>query len=217
MLKIYGSDLSVFAIKVRLAANCLKLDYEYIKVNLREGEQRKPEYLALHPAGKVPVIDDDGFVLFESNAIIRYLADKNGSDLYPKNLNTRAIIDQWIDFTTLHIGNGINKVLFNRLFAPMIPNMEVDERSIQDGLSFLERYLPLIDKHLGSYRYLAGEKMTLADIVLLATLDPVELGQIDISAYSHINKWRNALKQEEFYTKCHKEYGESLKQQASAG
>ncbi len=213
MLKIYGSDLSSPANKVRFAANALGLKFEYIKINLREGEHQKPEYKKINPIGKIPAIDDDGFYLFESNAIIRYLADKNNSPLYPKELKQRAIVDQWIDFGTIHIGVNLAKVTYNRLFAPM-RGQPVDENSIKDGQTFLNRFLPNIDEQLGKNKFLTSNTMTLADINLLALLDPAELSGIDLSPYKNISKWRNDLRQKEFYTKCYKEYGESLKQAA---
>lgn len=210
MLKIYGSDLSGPANKARFAANALGLKYEYIQVNLREGEQRKPEFQKLNPVGKIPVVDDDGFVLFESNAIIRYLADKNNSPLYPRELKARAVVDQWIDFISSHVGLAFSKVAFNRLFAPRM-KMEVDERSLKEGLQWLDRYLPIVNDQLGKSKYIASDKMTIADIALLATLDPAEVCSIDLSTYKNIVQWRNALKGQEFYTKCFKEYGELLK------
>ena len=76
MLIIYGADLSTPANKVRFVANALGLEYEYHRISLRDKEGQTEEYKRVHPAGKIPAIDDDGFVLFESNAIIRYLADK---------------------------------------------------------------------------------------------------------------------------------------------
>ena len=79
MLKIYGADLSGPANKVRFVANYLGLKYDYVVVKLREGEHQKPEFLKINPIGKIPAIEDDGFTLFESNAICRYLADKNNS------------------------------------------------------------------------------------------------------------------------------------------
>ena len=85
MLKIYGANLSGPANKVRFTANYLGLDYEYVQVKIREGEHRHPEFLAINPVGKIPAMDDDGFVLFESSAIVRYLAEKHDSDLYPKD------------------------------------------------------------------------------------------------------------------------------------
>ena len=210
MLKIYGSDLSSPSNKVRFVANALGLQYDYIKVNLREGEHQKPEFLKVNPVGKIPAIDDDGFCLFESNAIIRYLADKNNSPLYPKGLKERAVVDEWMDLSSMHVGMALSKVTYNRLFAPM-RGQPVDENSIKEGINFLSRFLPVVDNQLAKSKYLTGSAMTLADIVLLATLDSAEASEIDLSNYKNIVRWRNALKQETFYTKCHANYEDALK------
>lgn len=213
MLTIYGSDLSSPANKVRFVANALGLHYEYKRVNLREGEQRKPEFLKLNPAGKVPVIDDDGFILFESNAIIRYLARKQKSTLYPSDVQARAVVEQWLDFGSLHVGAALVKVTYNRLFAARL-NITPDEKSIQEGLEFLNRFLPVVENQLSNNAYLAGNSLTLADFNLLAILDPTELSGVDLTPYSHIVKWRQNLRQQDFYTQCYKEYGESLQKPA---
>ena len=210
MLKIYGSDLSAPANKVRFTANALGLKYEYIKVNLRAGEHQKPEYKKIHPANKIPATDDDGFMLFESSAIIRYLADKANSPLYPKGLKERALVEQWLDFGSMHVGLAFSKVVYNRIFAPM-RGVPVDENSLKEGFAFLDRFLPLVDEQLGKTKFLGGNQMTLADINLLALMDPAEVASIDISKYKNIVKWRESLKKADFYTKCFKEYGEALK------
>lgn len=215
MLKIYGADLSTPANKVRMAVNALGLDHEYIRVSIRDGENRRPEFLKINPVAKIPVIDDGGFVLFESGAICRYLAGKVGSDLYPADLKQRAVVNQWVDFAAIHIIGAMSKVVFNRIFYKMA-KAELDERSLQDGLNFLKRFLPVADDQLGKNAFLAGEKMTLADITLLSGLDPCEVAQIDLAPYKNIVKWRSALQKKDFYQKCYKEYGEPLKKMAPA-
>jgi glutathione S-transferase len=209
MLTIYGADLSSPSNKVRFVANELGLDYTYKSVNLVSGENRSEEHLKLHPAGKVPVIDDDGFVLFESNAIIRYLATKHESPLYPAGARQRALVDQWADFVAHHIATAVSRVLVNRVFAPFL-NQEVDERSITEGLAFLERFLPVLDAPLQERRYLAGGELTLADFNLLAAIDPAEVAQIELSGYLNITRWRQDLTGRDFYTRCHKSYGDVL-------
>ena len=97
MLTIYGADLSSPSNKVRFVANVLGLEYTYRPVKLREGENKSEWYVQLHPAAKIPVMDDDGFVLFESNAICKYLLTQKNSPLYPQELKSRAIVDQWVD------------------------------------------------------------------------------------------------------------------------
>jgi glutathione S-transferase len=202
MLTIFGFDFSSPANKVRFAANAMGLAYEYKRVNLFTGEQKTPEYLKLNPIGRVPAIDDNGFKVFESAAIIKYLADKNNSPLYPKDIQKRAIVDEWIDFANLHVATALQRVTFNRAMYKML-NVEKDERSLADGVKFLGQFLPLIEKQLKENKFLAGNEMTLADINLLAVLDPAELSSVDLSIYPSISNWRKNLRTQSFYTKCH--------------
>lgn len=215
MLTINGSDLSAPSNKVRFAANAIGIKYEYKRIDLRAGEHLKLEFLAVNPVGKVPAIDDEGFRMFESNAIIRYFADKNNSPLYPRGLQDRAVVDMWLDFGSMHVGAALSKVIYNRLFAPL-RDIPVDEVSLKEGLKFLERFLPVVDGQLAKNKYLAGAKLTLADINLLALFDPCEIANIDLSSYKNIVRWRDTLRKEKFYTDCHQEYGASLKDRLAA-
>lgn len=209
MLTINGADLSGPSNKVRFVANALGLAYTYRRIDLAKGENRTDAYVKLHPAGKVPVIDDDGFVLFESNAIIKYLADKAGSSLYPKDPKERAIVDQWIDFVSHHVGTAMGRVVFNRVFAPVL-KMEADERSLSDGLSFLDRFLPVVETQLQAHTFLAGDELTLADFNLLALLDPAEVARVDLSGYRSLSAWRVSLRGQPFYTRCHGSFEETV-------
>ncbi len=210
MLKIYGADLSSPANKVRFVANFLEIEYEYIRVSFKKGEHKKEEYLKIHPAGKIPAIDDDGFTLFESDAICKYLASQKQSSLYPLDIKQRAIVDQWVDFSTVHTGVAMGKVLFNKVFAPIV-GAPVDEQSMKDGYMFLSRFLPVLDDALAKNKHLASDCLSLADMTLLATLDPLEVSGVEFNKYKNICQWRNSLKKERFYTQCHDSYGEVLK------
>ena len=210
MLTIYGSDLSGPAIKVRLTASFLGLPHKWQVINLREGEQKQEWFLKINPVGKIPAIDDDGFHLFESNAICKYLCDKQNSGLYPKDVKKRATIEQWIDYATIHIGANFMPIVYNRLFAPL-RGMPVNEKAIVDGLEFLKQYFPIIEKQLSQHQYIVSPEISLADIVLLALLEPTEMAHIDLSVYPKLTAWRTGLKKQSFYTSCYKEYGEMLK------
>jgi len=210
MVKIYGIDASFFSNKVKLSANAMGVEYEFQTISPLSGETKTPEYLQIHPAGKVPAMTDGDLNIFESSTIIKYLADKNNSELYPKDLKQRYLTDEWIDFATIHVSNAISKVLFNRVFAGMM-DAPVDEQSLQDGLKFYERFLPIVDEQLGKNKYLAGDALSLADTTLLAILDPSEVAGLDITPYANVVKWRNALKQEKFYTDSFTSYGDVLK------
>ncbi|MGH8550407.1 MAG: glutathione S-transferase family protein [Methylococcales bacterium] len=169
------------------------------------GEGQTKDYLAIHPAGKVPAIDDEGFVLFESGAITRYLADKVGSSIYPSDLQKRARVEQWTEFAAQHIAKAMERIFFNRVLYKVI-NTEKDERSLQEGLKFMGRFLPFVDAQLGKYRHFAMDDLTLADFVLLAWLDPAEVCDVDLSDYPKITEWRNRLMRQDFYTRCYNSY-----------
>jgi glutathione S-transferase len=202
MLTIFGFDISSPSNKVRFAANAMGLQYDYKRVNLFAGEQKSPEFLKLNPVGRVPAINDDGFFAFESTAIIRYLAEKNNSSLYPNDLKKRTLINEWMDFTNMHVATALQKITYNRVFYKF-RNDQIDERSLSDGIRFLGQHLPLLEKQLKEHKFLAGNEMTLADINLLAALDPAEISSVDLSAYPSLNAWRKNLKSQSFYTKCH--------------
>lgn len=215
MIKLYGIALSNNVNKVRYCLNYLNLHYEWAQTNPMKGENQTPEYLNSFPTGKVPAIDIDGFKLFESNAINRYLAAANNSPIYPQDLKKRAIVEAWLDFGSIHISAALGRVLFNRVMAPMM-GKPADQNSIQAGLEFLDKYLPVVERQLTKNAYLAGPEFTLADINLLSALDPCELAQVSLDKYSHIIKWRNGLKAQAFYQKCYKDYTQFIQEVMSA-
>ena len=210
MLTIYGSDLSGPAIKVRLTASFLGINYKWQIVNLREGEQKQEWFLKINPVGKIPAIDDEGFHLFESNAICKYLCDKHNSSLYPKDVKKRADVEQWIDYISFHIGANFSPVMYNRVFAPR-RGIPVNEKAITDGLEFLKQYFPIIEKQLTQHKYIVSQEISLADIILFSLLEPAEMAQVDLGVYPKLTAWRAEFKKQSFYTSCYKEYGEMLK------
>ena len=214
MIKLYGLGMSFNVNKVRYCLNYLGLEHEWVQTNPMQGENQTEEYLQVSPSGKIPAIDVDGVTIFESNAINKYLAAVNNSDIYPEDLKQRAAVDAWMDYGAIHIGNAVGRVLFNRVFAPMM-DLEVDESSVKTGLEFLGKYLPICDKQLGKNKYIAGDSLSLADINLLAILDPSEMAQIDLSPYANVVKWRDDLKSQDFYQKCYKDYGQYVQETMS--
>ena len=103
----------------------------------------------------------------------------------------------------------MTRVTFNRVLAPII-NAPVDTQSLKDGLAFLDRFLPIVETQLSKNKFLSGEKMSLADINLLSILDPAEAGDVNLSGYQNLTKWRENLMSQEFYTKCHKSFTDVL-------
>jgi glutathione S-transferase len=209
MLTLYGSPFSPRVNKLRYIANHIGLDYEHVPLSPLKGETRSPEYLRIHPAGKIPAMVDDDFALFESMAIARYLASKARSPIYPEELRARAIVDQWCEFVTHHVEAGMVKVFFNRVMVPLfrLP-VEVDTRAEQEGLAWLDRYLPIIEGQLAEHAHVAGEAISLADFALLAALDPAEPAEVDLAAWPSLEAWRARMRAEPFHSACHERYAD---------
>lgn len=205
MLILYGMPLSSPVNKVRFLLNYLALPYQFEIVHLPSGENKQSSYLKINPIGKIPAINDDGFCLAESNAIMRYLANKHDTDLYPEALQARAVVEQWIDFSSHHIGMSVSKVMYNKHFYKMM-GLDIDERSLQEGYEFLARFLPVLEGQLSQYQYIASDEMSLADLALLAALDPSEVAGIDLSQYAYLSAWRKKLMDSSFYQACYSSY-----------
>ena len=210
MIILYGNKLSPPCNKVEMCLNALGMDYEYISLDFSKGENRTDKYLAINPTGKLPAIDDDGYKLYESNAIIKYLCRKVSSDYYPNDLVQQTEIDKWCDFISQHLTTqGYMPVAFNKL-ASKIMGFKPDANEIKKGEESINRFLPVIESQLNKTRYLAGEKLTIADICLLSSIDPSDLIGVDLKSYPKLFAWRENLKSQDFYKKTHRFYGECM-------
>ncbi len=209
MLRLYGTPLSTCTNKVIYLANFLEIPFEFQLVNLGNGEQRKPEFLQLNPYGKVPVINDDGFKLAESNTIMRYLAEKQESNSYPAELRQHTLVNQWLDYISQHVGIETSKIMFNTYFCKSL-SLPSNEQALQEGYFFLNQYLPVIEKQLQNNAYIAGPAITLADFALIATLDVCELIKADLSLYPHLIQWRTNMMDQRFYRNHHMSYTETF-------
>ena len=148
-MKLYNANLSPNAMRVRAVANELGIALEVIEVDLRSGGNRTKEFLALNPNGKVPVLVDGDFVLWESRAINAYLATtKPERELYPADPRKRAIVDQWSYWQAVHFGPAVQRVVFERLLKSRFGRGEPDENAIEGQLKEISQFLPVLDADL---------------------------------------------------------------------
>ena len=206
MLKLYVHPFSTPALAAEFTARATGTEFEKHVVDLGNGEQRSESYQAINPAGKVPALVDGDFKLSESLAIQRYLARRKKSDLYPEDIQDKSKVDQWMDYAAHHVRMPYGRIQFNKLLAPMI-GQPSDEASIQMGLHFLSQNFPIIEAHLTQKEFLCGNALSLADITLLAAIDPTEILEIDISDYPYLTRWRQALRERDFYQNTHSHFG----------
>jgi len=210
MLNIYGHFLSMPTNKVRLCVSYLGLPHDYHHIDLQKGEHQTPDYLKINPAGRVPAIEDSGFLLSQSDAICKYMCALSGpSSFYPVDIQEQAKINQWIDFTSQHVLSAMGRVFFNRVVAKLL-GQEPDEASLKTGLAMLERDLPAFDAQLAKYDFVVGDKITLADISLAAALEPAEMCGVDLTPYKAITKWRAAIMEREFYKRVHTRFAAEM-------
>jgi len=208
-MKLYYHPLSFPSLAPVFTASAAGVDYETDVVDLAAGQQSTPEFLAINPLGKVPALSDGDFSIGESAAIMRYIARQSSSELYPQDTKGQATVDQWMDYVNHHVRGPIARIHFNRKLAPMF-GVEPDISSMATGEQFLAASLPVIEKALSDKAYLAGDAMSLADVALVAALEPIEMSEIDISAHETLSAWRTARRSETFYTNVHGHYGEEL-------
>src|SRR5262249_53307767 len=166
-LKIYGVARSRAA-RVLWMAKELGLDYEHIKVDFATGETRSPAHLALNPNGHVPVIDDDGLILWESMAINLYLAKKYGMGaLYPSHLEDEARAWQWSIWGMTEVERPLLTAMMNRM---VYPEDKRDLAAADAAEKTLAQPLGVLDGALAGTPYLLGGDFTVADLNVASIL-----------------------------------------------
>lgn len=164
MLKIWGRANSINVQKVLWCAVELKLEFERIDAGMRFGVNNTPEYKTMNPNGLVPTIDDNGFILWESHAIVRYLARKHGlGALCPADAKACADADRWMDWYATTVWPPLQPVFWNLVrIAPEQRNMQlVDESAKKVAAAFAT-----LDAHLAGRSYVGGETFSMGDIPL---------------------------------------------------
>lgn len=193
MLKIWGRLTSVNVQKVIWCADELGLDFERIEAGGLYGVVNSPEYRAMNPNGLVPVIDDSGFVLWESNAIVRYLATKYGADsLWPDDIRVRADADRWMDWQAVSLNPAIGPA-----FIQLIRNLpeKRDVAIIENARIETEKKLGILDAHLATREYVAGLRFTMGDIPLGCSVDRWFKLPLARESHPHVERWYAALRE----------------------
>lgn len=161
MLTIWGRVNSVNVKKALWAAEELGLQYERIDAGLQFGVNKTPDYLAMNPTGLVPTIRDDGFVLWESHAIVRYLCAKHGMGiLCPADLQARADAERWMDWA-FSLQSGVRDAFWNLIRTP--PEKR-DMDAVAASRKKSAELLAILEKVLSKKPYVAGEGFTMGDI-----------------------------------------------------
>jgi glutathione S-transferase len=163
----------------------LGLDYEHLPIEIGDAGARTPEFLAINPNGRLPVIVDDGFVLFESLAITLYLAKKHSPGrLYPGTLQGEARAWQWSLWAVTEVDRGVN---IWSLHAVRLPPAERDGAKREEALKVLAAPFKVLDAAVSKQKYLLGDGFTVADLNVAAVISRAL--DMDLGAVPNLKAW----------------------------
>jgi glutathione S-transferase len=189
-MKLYGFPPSPNTWKVRAVAAHLALPLEFVLVDLTAGQTRTTDFLALNPTGRTPVLVDGTFTLWESNAILQYLASRIPNSLWPDDARRRADIMRWQSWQLAHWGTKACEPLIAERLVKRVLNLgEADAGIVADALDMFDREAAVLDRHLKSRRYLAGDDLTLADLSVAAPLFHAVPAELPLERFGHIQEW----------------------------
>ncbi|MBU6959121.1 glutathione S-transferase [Pseudomonas sp. CVAP len=201
MLKIWGRKNSSNVRKALWCAEELGLTYETQDAGGAFGGVDTPEYRAMNPNGRIPVIEDDGFVLWESNTIVRYLAARHAADSnwYPADVQARANAEKWMDWTTSSFAEPFRQVFWGVLRTPVD---QQDWVAINAAQKTCEKLLSMVDQALAQQPYLSGDEIGAGDIPLGSFIYAWFEMPIERAPMPHLQAWYARLKQRPAYQKA---------------
>lgn len=187
MLKIWGRKNSINVQKVLWCCAELDVKYERVDAGMEHGVNNTPEYRALNPNGLVPTIDHDGFILWESHAIVRYLSGLYGlGTLWPGSPRAFAEADRWMEWYNTTLWSNLRPVFWNLVrVAPEKRDMGL----VNESIKRLAANFEIADAHLAKKRYFGGRDFTMGDIPLgVAAFRWFNL-PIERPRHSHLEAW----------------------------
>jgi glutathione S-transferase len=189
-MKLYGFPPSPNTWKVRALAAHLGVPLELEFIDLSKGAQYAPAYLALNPAGRTPTLVDGDFKLWESNAILQYIAGKSANSLWPNDARSRAEIARWQFWQLAHWGaEACQPLTFQRLVKKILNLGPPDQAAIAKGTEAFNKEAKMLDAHLAKAPYLVGKELTIADFAVAAPLFYAEEAEMPVGPYANLRGW----------------------------
>lgn len=195
-LKLYDHIESQNGYKVRLTLSQLKIDYEWIPVDLVNKEQKQDWFLKLNPNGKVPTLVDDDFSIWESNAILLYLGRKySPNNLMPQDIKKLGVMLEWIMFEATTLSKNISGA---RFLTKYMPPEKLNKDELNKYRKDARRALKIIDEHLSKNNFFAGD-YSMADISCYCQIFVASEGEVSLSEFSNIQAWMKRVQSQPGY------------------
>ena len=196
-MKLYYHPVSTVSRPVLLLLDEASINVELEVVDLFKGAHLQTPYAAINPSKQVPVLDDDGFVLTESSAILKYLADKAGAPTYQQDLRQRARVNERMDW----LNTGLYRDLgYGLIYPQCLPHHKRPDESVQKAVLAWAReksryWLDVLDKDLiGANAFICGNEITIADYLGAAYLTLGEVVRLDYAPWKNIGRWLATMK-----------------------
>jgi len=188
-MKLHTMAPSPNSIKIMMLANHLNVPLEMVHVDLMKGESKHPEFMKMNPNGKIPVLQDGDFFLWESQAIMHYLAARSGNkQVWPDDLKMQAEIQKWMAWNLAHFSPACGTVLFEKFVKPM-RGEQPDMNKVKDGLEMFRMYAGVLNDHLANRKFVMGEHAGMPDFALAAPLIYGEAVQLPMGEFPHLQAW----------------------------
>ena len=195
-MKLYVAPPSPRAFKVIALANHLGLEYELKPIDLIKGDQMRPEFAALNPNKKMPVLEDDGFVLWESNAIAQYLASKKpAAGLLPDDPRRRAEVNRWQFWEIANWDPACAALIWENAVKKAFGQGEADPAEVEKAEGNFRRYGEVLNGALRGRRFVAGDHLSVADFSIGAWLIMSALGRYPLGGFTEIGRWYATLEE----------------------
>lgn len=189
-MKLFYHPQSGNSRRVLLTAAHLQVPLERVIVNLVEREQKLEPHLHRNPNGRVPVLEDGDFMLWESRAIMIYLCDKTpGQDLLPTDPRGKADVLRWLFWCANHMQPAAGVLMFENLVKQLTGRGAPDPSEVARGESLFAQLCPVLDAHLATRTWVAQDRVTLADYSLAASFTAAVPARMPIQPYANLRAW----------------------------
>jgi glutathione S-transferase len=194
-MKLYVLPPSPRAFKVIALKNHLGLDCEMHLVDLSKGDQLTPEYVAMNPNKKMPVLDDNGFVLWESNAILFYLASKKPeSRVWPSDVKRQADVLRWLAWESAHWdAESCGMTGYEKISKGVLGRGSADPAFITRGEQNFDRFATVLNHQLKGRKWLTGNDLTIADFSIGAWIPAAQRLELPVAKFPEIARWYDGL------------------------
>lgn len=189
-MRLYYHPVSACSRRVLMVANHLNIELDLLAIDLFNNEQNSPEFLKINPNHTVPVLEDDGFILWESYAIMQYLAELTpNQSIYPSDPRARADINRWLFWCGQYVMPGMSMLNWENAIKPMAGMGEADPDKVAHGEQLIINAANILEDQLNNREWICDTGLSLADFATAAPLADQHSAKLPIADMPNIQRW----------------------------